>query len=96
MTGKARQKLGFKHFFFKRLIPLLIAGTLLCVIGTIAIGSMVWANYETMCSFEFASTKAAILEDNCKHFCCIACGTICNNCYRLFHTVLIRCVKNLF
>ncbi len=64
MTGKARQKLSFKHFFLKRLIPLLIAGTLLCVIGTIVMGNMVWANYETMCSFEFASTKAAILEDN--------------------------------
>ena len=64
MTGKIRKKLSFKHFFLKRFIPLLIAGTLLCVIGTIAIGSMVWSNYETMCSFEFASTKAAILEDN--------------------------------
>ncbi len=64
MTGNTRKKLSFKHFFLKRFIPLLIAGTLLCVIGTIAIGSMVWSNYETMCSFEFASTKAAILEDN--------------------------------
>ena len=64
MTGNTRKKLSFKHFFLKRFIPLLIAGTLLCVIGTIAIGNMVWANYETMCSFEFASTKAAILEDN--------------------------------
>ncbi len=63
MTGKARKKLSFTHFFLKRLIPLLIAGTLLCVIGTIVIGEMIWANYESMCSFEFASVKAGILED---------------------------------
>ncbi len=64
MTGKARKKLSFTHFFLKRLIPLLIAGALLCVIGTVILGNMIWANYETMCSFEFANTKGTILEDS--------------------------------
>ncbi len=64
MTGKARKKLSFKHFFLKRFIPLLIAGVVLCAIGTGIISNMFWSNYESMCMFEFSSAKATILEDN--------------------------------
>lgn len=64
MTGKTRKKLSFTHFFLKRFIPLLIAGVVLCFLGTIIIGNMFWANYESMCMFEFSNAKAAILEDN--------------------------------
>ena len=64
MTGKTRKKLSFTHFFLKRFIPLLIAGVVLCAIGTVIISNMFWATNESMCSFEFANVKATILEDS--------------------------------